>query len=240
MKKLLVLALAFLLMGCTKTVPVYTPPEPVTLDELYQASIYDAMVADSSEICDTLWPIHSSNTRLVWKTIGNEVYVLAGSFNKYPGSYSGPSVVNTWGEIWVFIPSQYKSKMSASYYPYTDTLLRTRQLLGLPPSNSSQYIVELWVKPKDLFRPATDPKVDTKTTGLFFPANTDPLHTKWFNQNIYDAYFGTATHLPWTRLGYSYDWAKGASEIGVEEYCIKTGSLLYVNKLALATTYIRE
>ncbi len=242
MKKVLALSLAALILifnsGCKKDVTPYV--EPINLDALYHASIIDAMTADSSEICDTLWPISSTNTRLVWKVFNDEQYVLMGSFNKYPNSYKDSSVTNSWGVIWVFIPEQYKSKMKTTYFPYTDTLLRTRQLIGLPPSNTSTYIVELWVKPKDLYRPAADPKIDTRTAGLYFPPNSDANYIKWFNQNIYDSYYSTSIPLPWTRLGYSYDWAKGASEVGIEEYCIKVSSLLFVNRLATVSKYLVE
>lgn len=208
----------------------------VNLNHLYQLSISDAMVADSSEICDTLWPINHNNPKLVWKTIDNEEYVLVGNFNKFPNSYSGSSVKNSWGILWVFIPNQFKSKVTS--IQNNDTLLRIRQLLGLPPNNDNKYIVELWVKPKDMFRPAADSEIDDRTAGPYYPNNTDTTYRKWFNQNIYDSYFSNGTLFPWTRLGYSYDWAKSASEVGVSEYCIKINSILFVEKLCLATKYL--
>lgn len=241
MKKLLFINFAILIIifhyGCSED-PLQNPPAAqVNLDDLYQSAVTDATVADSSEICDTLWPINSANTKLEWKTINHEEYVLVGNFNEYPDSYSDTSLTNSWGIIWVFIPEQYKSRMKSALILYNDTLLRMRQLLGLPPSNTDNYIVELWVKPKDLFRPATDPEIDDKTAGLYFPTNADTNYIKWFNQNIYDSYFGNQMHYPWTRLGYTYDWAKPASEVGVSEYCIKTNSLLFVKNLCLATKY---
>jgi len=244
MKKILVLNLAILTIffysGCSKDVLQAPPAAQVNLENLYQSAITDAIVADPSEICDTLWQINSNNSKLEWKTINNEEYVLVGNFNKYPGSYSDTSLINSWGIIWVFIPEQYKSRMESSLIQDNDTLLRMRQLLGLPPSNANNYIVELWVKPEDLFRPAADPEIDDKTAGLYFPTNADTNYIKWFNQNIYDSYFGNWTHYPWTRLGYTYDWAKPASEVGVSEYCIKTNSLLFVKKLCLATKYLDD
>ena len=57
--------------------------------------------------------------------------------------------------------------------------------------------------------------------------NADTNYIKWFNQNIYDSYFGDWTHYPWKRLGYSYDWAKSPSEVGVSEYCIKNKFLTF-------------
>ena len=221
-------------LGCSKHLNNDTP----SLDDLYQYAVTDAIVADSSEICDTLWQISIDNSRLEWKTIDNERYVLVGNFNKYPGSYSDTSMNNSWGLIWVFIPRQYKSRMISNLIQERDTLLRTRQLLGLPSSNTNNYIVELWVRPEDLFRPAADPEIDDKTAGLYLPANSDPDYVDWFNQNIYDSYLGNWTHYPWTRLGYTYDWSKTASEVGVSEFCIKTNSHIFVKKLSLAANYL--
>jgi hypothetical protein len=209
-----------------------------TLDDQYQSAVADAIVADSTEICDTLWPVSKTNPKLKWKTVNEEEYVLVGNFNKYPGSYSGTSVINSWGMIWVFIPEQYKSRMKAMLLHQSDTLLRMSQLLGLPPGNNYNYIVELWVKPEDLFRPSADPEIDDKTAGQYLPSNADTDYVKWFNKNIYDSYFTSGTHYPWTRLGYTYDWAKTESEVGVSEYCIKTNSEVYVEKLYVALKYL--
>jgi hypothetical protein len=242
MRKLYVIFFAVLAIllysGCSKDAVQDPPVVQVSLDKLYQAAVADAIIADSSEICDSLWPISSTNSKLEWKTINNEKYVLVGNFNKYPGSYSDTSVINSWGLIWVFIPEQFKARLKSSAMQDNDTLMRISQLLGLPPANTNNYIVELWVKPTDLYRPAADPEIDDKTAGLFLPANADPDYAQWFNQNIYNSYFGQWTHYPWTRLGYTYDWADPAREVGVSEYCIKTNSVLFVKKLCLATKYL--
>lgn len=244
MKKELILFFAFLTIlfgsGCTKD-DTSDPIDPkVQLENLYQAAVEDAIIADSSEICDSLWQINTSNTKLEWKTINNETYVLVGNFNKYPDSYSDTSVVNSWGLIWVFIPEQFSSRLMSTTIVDNDTLMRIRQLLGMPPTNTNNYIVELWVKPADLYRPSADSEINDRTAGLYFPSNTDPDYAQWFNQNIYDSYFGQWMHYPWTRLGYTYDWANPATEVGVSEYCIKTNSVLFVKKLCLATNYLTK
>ena len=139
MKKILVFSFAVLailfISGCKKDAPCDPVDPKANLEKLYQASVEDAITADSSEICDTLWAINSSNTKPEWSTINNEPYVLAENFNHYPESYSDTSLINSW----VVIMSQ---------------------LLGLPPSNTHTYIVELRVKPGDLYRPAGDPEID--------------------------------------------------------------------------------
>ncbi len=193
MKKILVISFALLTIlfqfGCSKDTEEDTPPTQINQEELYWSAITDAIIADSSEICDTLWAINHTDSKLEWKTINNEEYVLVGNFNKYPGSYSDTSLINSWGIIWVFIPEQFKSRMGSSTIQDNDTLLRMRQLLGLSPDNGNNYIVELWVKPEDLFRPSADPEIDDNTAGLYFPSNADTNYVKWFNQNIFNCFF---------------------------------------------------
>ena len=242
MKKKLIYYVALLTIlfgsGCTKDDPANPIDPKGQLEMLYQAAVADAIIADSSEICDSLWQINNGNSKLEWKTINNEKYVLVGNFNKYPDSYSDTSVINSWGLIWVFIPEQFKARLKSTTIIDNDTIMRISQLLGMPPTTTNNYIVELWVKPADLYRPAADPEIDDSTAGLYLSENANPEYTQWFNQNIYDSYFGQWTHYPWTRLGYTYDWANPATEVGMSEYCIKTNSVLFVKKLCLATKYL--
>lgn len=66
----LTVATVLLFSACSKnTTPI--PDDPVDLEALYSAAIRDAITADSSEICDTLLPISSSNSKLEWRTINN-------------------------------------------------------------------------------------------------------------------------------------------------------------------------
>ncbi|NOU47469.1 MAG: hypothetical protein HOO86_10455 [Bacteroidales bacterium] len=244
MKKKLIFYVVFLTIllgsGCAKDDSTDAIDQELQLEELYQAAVEDAIIADSSEICDTLWSINAGNTKLEWRTMNNEQYVLAGNFNKHPESYSDSSLVNSWGVIWIFLPKQFRSRIMSSTIQNNDTLLRMRQLLGMPPSNTNNYIVELWVRPADLYRPAGDNEIDDHSAGLYLSPNANPEYVQWFNQNIYDSYFGDWTLYPWTRLGYTYDWANSTSEVGLSEFCIKENSVIYVKKLYPATEYLKN
>ena len=48
--------------------------------------------------------------------------------------------------------------------------------------------------------------------------NDDDWYAKWFNDNILWSYFDSA--YPWTRLGYTYDWADNGKEYGLTEFLI--------------------
>lgn len=237
---LLFILLILFISGFTKHEPSDPASSNVDLQQLYQASIEDATTADSSEVCDSLWAINSSNTKLVWSTINNEQYVLVGNLENYPDYYSNTSSFNSLSVIWVFLPQQMKSRIFSLPIQNNDTLLRISQLLGLPPYNTYGNIIELWVRPTDLFRPAGDNEIDDNTASAYLPANADSNYVIWYNQNIYDSYFANWTHYPWTRLGYTYDWGNHAPEVGLSEFCIKKNSLVYIKKLYRATEYLRN
>lgn len=52
--------------------------------------------------------------------------------------------------------------------------------------------------------------------------SAEESYVRWFNENILDSYFYGA--YPWTRLGYTYDWADNGSEYGLSEFLIRQGA----------------
>lgn len=210
------------------------------LETLYQKAITDAIIADSTEICDSLWAIEMDNHRLLWKNFEGIPHVLMACFTRFPDSYKDSTSLNKWGVLWVFVPQQFKQRMLSGLSGNTDTLLRFKQLLGLPPDNKNSHIAEIWVNPDDLFRPSADPEINDNVAELFLRPSADSMHTDWFLKNIYDTYFSKNIHYPWTRLGYTYDWAENVPETGLSEYCVKKGALLHVNKVSLATRYLKK
>jgi hypothetical protein len=162
-----------------------------------------------------------------------------GSFTRYPESFRDSVTTLKWGTLWVFIPQQFHQRMKSVLGPSSDTLLRVRQLLGLPPENVNTYFVELWVPSQDLFRPAGDPEINDEEAGLYLSKTVDSTYSSWYYRSIYDLYFSSSRHYPWTRLGYTYDWADGASEIGLSEFCIKSNSVIRVKAVYPWKTYFR-
>ena len=49
-----------------------------------------------------------------------------------------------------------------------DMSLRTKQLLGLPANNKGYFVMEFYVQPSSLFRPAMNPDITDPTTSLTF------------------------------------------------------------------------
>ncbi|MBV7530727.1 hypothetical protein [Chitinophaga sp. sic0106] len=231
--------------ACSKNDDPVTPAPD--LNSLYANSIKDAMTADSSEIIDTLWSITPTNTRLQWKTINGKQYVLMATFMRFPASYpQGDSITTTWDVAWLFAPGQLKAKLG-SMSAGTDTIQRLCQLLGLPPVNArtNTHIAQMWVQPSQLYRPAGNPDITSTTTGAVLLPTVGNDYLTWFNGYILYAYFHTLTsatdfHYPWTRLGYTYDWAPGAKEVGLSEFVMKQNSGAWVEKTTTAQDFFKQ
>lgn len=236
-----------LFVGCKKDNVIPSEPEPpvLSMNELYQSAILDAMVADSAEIIDTLWALTPENTSLQWKTINGKPHVLLASFMRYPASYPvGDSINNSWGESWVFIPQQMKARIGSSFTATSDTIMRICQLLGLPPANerSNTHIAEIWVNPERLYRPAGNPVITTTSVGAVLSNSSSETFASWFNNYIVFAYYRTLSatadyHYPWTRLGYTYDWSPEATNVGLSEYVLQPNSGAWVENVSKVSDY---
>ena len=135
-----------------------------------------------------------------------------------------------------------------------DVALRLRQLLGLPPAQKFTHFVVITVKQGDVFRPTVNP--DPTTTlpcdcsvevncGQAFPKNVSPEHITWIANQMLSLYAisespQTRNGYPWTRLGYTYDWAPGATKYGASEFVIRRGSVVTVEEIIPFETYCRS
>lgn len=231
--------------GCKKD-DVKPTPAP-NMDELYANSVTDALYASVQEQVDTLWPIKADNPSLQWKTINGQSYVLLATFMRFPGSYpAGDSITNSWGESWLFIPAQMKRRIGGTFKANSDTTMRLCQLLGLPPVNSrsNTHIAEMWVSAQRLFRPAGNPDITKNTASAVLTNDATPTYTGWFNSYIIFAYYrplqpANDFHYPWTRLGYTYDWAPDAKKVGLSEYVLQANSGIWVEKVSKVADYFK-
>ena len=113
--------------------------------------------------------------------------------------------------------------------------LRLEQHLGLPSGTGKDRFVQLRVHPEDLFRPSPDPEVTDSVASLDFPAEVSQTHKDWIDGLMASSYGEDG--YPWTRLGYTYDWAPGASEIGASEFVIRSGSTVGVDSVQSLAEY---
>jgi hypothetical protein len=244
MKKYLslsIIAIAIMLFsGCTDS-PTDNK-KIASLDEKYQSAILDAMVADSNEISHSLIPVVPWNADIYWKKFEDTTYVLALILTKYPSSYPvDQSVATSWGDTWVtVVPEMYDFFKNYQFSTDSALQLRIQQLLGLPPTSGAQYLVEAWVKPENLFRPAPDNEITDNIAGLYFPSGQNSDYIILYNNNIITSYYPEKgkTKYPWTRLGYTYDWGNPMHEEGLSEFVLRKNSQVIVKSVKTPHEYI--
>ncbi|HEX6513821.1 MAG TPA: hypothetical protein VF157_16065, partial [Chloroflexota bacterium] len=188
----------------------------------------------ASAAVTTLTPIREDNPRLHWKAASGGDEVLMATWTSWPG-YNGlvGQATTTGVETWVTAVPEVHDFCASQIL--IEPELRLEELLGLPPGNGKQFVVELWVHPADMFRPSADPDITTTTSGLDFPATVSPDYVTWFNTTR-AALYGPHGY-PWTRLGYTYDWANPAKPVGLSEFVIRKAAPVEVNSASTNAQY---
>lgn len=212
----------------------------------YLTAITDAAVALPSEVARDLLVPAPSDARTRWKTIDGVDYLLVTALRFAPVSTVDPGAQFTLdASRWVSIPGQLASecvRYSCAKLGTQQLDLTLKQVLGLPPDADYRYVSEFWVKPADMFRPCTDPRITspscpelvvgasagipttvgevTLTEFLWSQANYAwrapdrfrPKAAVSCAQDYANASVGQCYGFPWTRLGYTYDWSPGAKD----------------------------
>ena len=266
------LEIAAVLAACG---PGAEPPDP---HARYAEAVADARVAERDELSRDLTAIVPGNPDLVWENgiPGSRVLVVtwlgdAGRLYQCqdPRGCAGNTACLEGGECpnyrrdtWVTLAPQLRDFFAGR----APDPLRVAQLLGLPPEAGTpgapgeyKYMLELWVSPKDLFRPCPDAEISDTTCELDFPSDpfrpVDPTrlvmagsgpsrgtfmsYPDWFANQARYSYGPDGGAYPWTRMGYTYDWG-GASPVGLSEFIVHgatpDGSGIPVGVHAVRTT----
>lgn len=190
-------------------------------EQLYQAAVLDAVMAEEDEILP-LVSITQDSPLATWKN-GN---VLLVTMNDRPEQYIEGETVEVPGEVWTFT-----DKEIAAWYPehkrgVTDWTLRLEQLVGVPADADYTHVTAMWVSPEDICRPAYVTDITTDKMQNTLPEDTPEEYREWFDNNIIWSYFDSA--YPWTRLGYTYDWAADSGEYGVTEFLVRPGAVVTI------------
>ncbi|MEZ4436424.1 MAG: hypothetical protein R3F65_28830 [bacterium] len=138
-----------------------------SLEALYQAAVDDAEEAEASEVWDGLTAIRADNDALVWDDEGR---VLMVAWTSYPGydAEVGNGAYELGVQVWVTAAPELEDFCRGVMLSGGALDLRLEQLLGLPPGNGKDRVVELWVPVEALFRPSPDPEVDDSVAELGF------------------------------------------------------------------------
>lgn len=185
-----------------------------SVSELYEMAVKDAVFAEESEI-EPLVSLTKEDELVTWDDKGR---VLLCTWHSYPDSYpKGETVKLEWGTVWTFTDKEI-AKYADELGKSKDAGLRLQQIIGLPPDSDYSTFTGLWVNPDDVHRPANQPDPLIGDMAVDVSEDMDEEFKKWFDENILDSYFYGA--YPWTRLGYTYDWADNGKEYGLTEFLI--------------------
>jgi len=205
----------------------------------YRSAVADAQIAEITlERIHTLTPIRGDNDALIWEGTPGASRVLMVSW--VGGNYYDPYIgrdytLSPTRELWVSVAPEVKKFCAANNIQASAAANRLAQLIGMPFDYGNIKFVEAWVNPADLFRPTPDPEITDTVADYDFPEGVSEEHKQWFNNNRNQAYTNS-TPFPWTRLGYTYDWAK-LDKIGLSEYVIRRGSTFGVKTVTSTVDY---
>lgn len=213
------------------------------IDDPFVLAVKDAMYAEPDDVARNLIALDPATPGLVWQRDANdELWILVAAWTN-TGNLDGDAfdseacLMNRFA--WVTAVPQLKDQCSSFEQKGNDLDLRLRQYLGLRPTDRKNTVIEYWVRKRDLFRPCPDPEVDDRECKLGLPEESgDPVRqeeAQWFKENIL-GYFGD-TPYPWTRLGYTYDWADPANKVGASEFVIRKGSVVTVSSSTRTEQY---
>lgn len=170
------LASCLISSSCTGSSSAYDPATD------YSASIQDtAQPLTASKIGKNLTPITSTNPNLIWENGVVDSRLLVASFasegvcNSYKCPAGGCLPTDTCKEgkecptyqwdTWVTVVPELKNAAGPGAAP-----LRVAQILGLPLSSAAYpCIIEMYVSPRNLFRPSPDPEITDQEAETAFP-----------------------------------------------------------------------
>lgn len=188
-----------------------------TDEELYAMAVKDAAIAEEDEI-RPLVSLTRKDPLVTWDDQGR---VLLCTWHSYPDSYpEGETVTAAWGYIWTFTDKEIATH-AGELKESEDAVMRMRQLISIDPNKTHSTVTGLWVDPSDVIRPAYQSDATNGSMSVAFPEGEeiDESFKTWFDQNILNSYY--YGNYPWTRLGYTYDWADNGKEYGMTEFLIK-------------------
>ena len=229
-QKLLFLSLiSVLLVSCSNKAPL-------TLEDRLHEAYLDVIEEDEKDL-RPLVKITKDEKNIEWNKEGDKVLLF--TFHRYPSSYpDGEEITFTWGESWLCPVKEYQNWYLNNKTNIKDSLLRTKQVLGMSHESKNTYITSMWISPSDLKRPAYITDI-TKPMSLSFSEEETEEYKTWFNNQYYYSY--DVSKLPWTRLGYTYDWSEEAKDkYGLTEFIAFKGTKAVVDKTLLVEDFLKS
>jgi hypothetical protein len=184
----------------------------------YERAIYDAMQPDSrvSSKLLTVDPNDPFVTVVTWTTQANVASYKTGN--------TPPK--DTWVTITPWLKTFCQNYVKYHGSDADDLKLRLQQRLGMPPTDSSDRLVEMKVSTKDnskFFRPCSNPSITKNNCQPVVYKNESVIDDiqkinlqdnqestrYWFLSKYYRSYSSADQYrYPWSSLGYSFDWSR--------------------------------
>lgn len=202
--------------------------------DLCAAAVADSVTAEEEEIFP-LVTLTQGADMVTWNEDGKRVLLL--SWNDSPEVYAEGAKIVADGEIWTFTDGEILSWYRAHGEGVEGWEMRLKQLIGLPPSSDYTHMTAFWVDVADVIRPAYQPDVTKQIDASDLGGGALGEYEAWFDGNIVYSYFTSA--YPWTRLGYTYDWAEGSGEYGLTEFLVLGGAEAEVEFTMTTEEFIR-
>lgn len=204
-----------------------------TAEELYTQAVEDAKTIEPEELLPLKTTLTRDDPYAQWNEQGDRVLVC--TWNNTPEDYPDGANLTVGGEpVWVFSGAELAAWYADNAGGVEDWELRLCQLIGLPPDAGYTHFTTLWADPDDLLRPAFDPDVTTNT--MTEDLTGEDWYQSWFADNTAASYGEDG--YPWTRLGYTYDWADNGTEYGLTEFILPAGAEATVERTVTTQAYL--
>ncbi len=256
---------ALLLAGCAGSIreapagnvaTVVSPPQtpPAANDvERYKAAILDAAVATRAKALPLL-PVPRTDpvTVAIWTRPSDPLACTNGPACALPRLATTPH--DDW--TWVTVEQELKDRCASWNLSGPDLARRVGQLLGLQPGDTGRLFAILAVRPSALKRPclstASDPEGRPICSLTWGDTPEDATRASRFTaqQMAWSYYFDEGTTAsprpawgyPFTRLGYTYDWAADArpDHYGASEFVLPPGTAVTLINRVTTDEYCRK
>jgi hypothetical protein len=228
------------LLGCTQSTH--------SLEHRYQQAVKKAAFVKEAKIATQLIPITATHPNLVWNADKSKLLVLTWKQQSAYEKFIQPNTKtpdNPDFAIWVTTApqvQQFCQNFVQDENPDKAGLdLRLKQYLGLDASWNYDVFVEMWVSPQDLFRPCVDPQIDDQQCELQFgktlPQVKNIADYASFYKNLYFKSFRASGGVPWTGLGYTYDWGNPQTSVGASEFIVVPNAAYDIKRVVPTQDY---
>jgi len=233
-----------LVVSCASTpARVQTLDPDTSADARIARALEDAERADEDEVVTDLITLTADADGLLWQTDdAGAPWVQLVAWTDWDGYRAQVGTAVPLGRaIWVTAAPEVQAFCRETGLTGSALTERLEQYLGIRPGAGKPYFVTLWAQPAGVVRPCADPDVTSASCAATDVATDVQIgthaHRAWFD-DLRGRSYGEGGY-PWTRLGYTYDWAPGADERGATEFVIPAGTTVQVASFTTTDEYCR-